>query len=325
MPLYTQFFASPVARGDAALKRAYWIHGDEPLLIASALSALMQVCESRFGYPRVPYSSNMWDSVEAVGSQGLDLGQQMVVVKDADSWSNQDTGRLQQWINTPGSRSVLVMISQEFPESISPGSGIYQIRCSLPADPEARLNRASEIAVLWAKQMKIDVGDLTLRRLVMHCGVNLTEVYSALWKASFFPNSTLTPGAVVSLAIGGSDGQLIDALLAVDRARAAATLDYYRALNKAAWTEAVSSLVGGLTFNLIALKRLHGLVRPGVNSLDLARRLDLHDHVVRSLRPFARLYPPDEVDRRLSLLSRLDHARATGASTGVLEALVASW
>lgn len=325
MPLYAQFLASPVGRGEAPLKRAYWIHGDEPLLIGSAVEVLSSVSQTRFGIPRIAYTPRMWDQVEAVGSQGLDLGQQMVVVQDAEGWTTQDTARLHQWIDSPGARSVLVMVSKEFPESVPTGSGIYQIRCSLPADDESRLNRACEIAVLWAKRFQIDVGDLTLRRLVMHCGVDLNEVHSALWKASFFPNSTLTPGAVVALAISGSDGRLLDSLLAVDRARAAAALDTYKALSRSAWTEAVSNLVGALTFNLITLKRLHGLVRPGVNSLDLARRLDLHDHVVRSLRPFARLYPPDEVDRRLALLSRLDHARASGASDGVLEALVASW
>lgn len=325
MPLYSQFLTSPVGRGEGPLKRAYWVFGEEPLLIGSAVGYLGDASKARFGIPRIGYSDRLWDQVDVLGSQGLDLGQQMVIVQDADGWTNQDTVRLQRWIDSPGSRSVLVMVSKEFPLSVPVGSGIYQIKCSLPADPEAKLTRACEIAVLWAKRMQIDVGDLTLRRLVMYCGVDLNEVHSTLWKASFFPNSTLTPGAVVSLAISGSDGRLLDSLLAVDRTRAVHALDAYKALSRSSWNEAVSNLVGGLTSNLVTLKRLHGHVRPGVNSLDLARRLDLHAHVVRTLRPFSRLYPPDEVDRRLGLLSRLDHARASGATDGVLESLVASW
>lgn len=325
MPLYTQFLESPAIRGTASLKRAYWVHGDEPLLVGSAVAALTNASDTRWGVPRIPYSPDMWDKVAEVSSQGLDHGQQLIVIKDADAWTDQDTVRLGHLVEAVGARTVLVMVSKEFPETIPSGSGIYQVRCSLPADPDARLNRACEIATLWARRWKIDSGDLTLRRLVVHCGVDLVEVHSALHKAAFFPGSVLTPGAIVSLAMSGTHGRLLDALLAVDKPHAIGALHSYADLTREAYNDSVSMLFGALTSNLMTLRRLHDVVRPGVNSRDIAQRLDLHDHVVRSLRPFARHYPGDEVDRRLALLSRLDHVHASGASDGVLEALVASW
>lgn len=303
----------------------YWVCGEEPVLRSLVTDQIVAM------YGALPYNTFRLSAREIPESEiwahlnqhPLDSEQKrLLVVTDAERL--EQPIRLEGWLaenQRTRNKNVCAIFVADEPDLTSPlykvlnasSSAVY-VRCTLPKAPEDREKRAVDMICSWGR-----INPINARVLYEHVGGDLYEARAVMQKAGFFPEAEVNVGAIRVLAQPRVQDEIVWNLISGRRKAAADAL--------AAGTDVpVGKVLATLAAHLEYLGRLYDLMSlPTFSIADAARRLDIRQQYVRLLSPHARLYPANEVTRRLYLLARLDHLYQQGARDGILEAVVAGW
>ena len=167
-----------------------------------------------------------------------------------------------------------------------------------------------------------NIGTPTIEVSVATLNFDMREAWAVMEKANIlcalFPDGVLNVAAIEALAPRRVEEDVVWSLLGLNKRQAIAAI----AEGGGAPT---GRIIGALATHVETLSRLNALLANTTGVREVARRLGAREQYVRTLMPYARLYPRREAVRRTLLLNRLDRAFQRGAGEGVLEALIALW
>lgn len=183
------------------------------------------------------------------------------------------------------------------------------IRCCAPKDDEGK---AAMVASWWP-----GAGKNIAAGLLTRCGGDLTEARQVITKANL-AGLPATPENAAALCDHRPQDDYADRLLNGDKAGAMASASVIS-------REETGRVLGLLTYRLSLLAVLGDAVRKGADMREVTARLRVDPYVTRLLRPHAAAYTAEKIARCREILALAETAWRSGASTGVLEAVVSLW
>ena len=321
---YTDFLRAH-SKEDARLRRLYWVCGEEEMFRVltvrqiKAMTGVEPFHTLHLSAHDLP-ETEIWAHLN---QHPLDLeSPRLLVIHEAQRLKHLD--RLQAWLKgnqrtrLRSATAIFVSaeseISDEVNEAIGRSSAAMIVRCSLPKGEDDRLKRSREVIARWG----MGITEVSAGVLAQRVNFDMAEAYAVVQKAALFPDAHLSVAAINKLAPRRADADLVWALVACSRKKAAEAIPDVD-------PNAVGRAIGSLATHVDALSRINSLLTSQLSIRETAKRLGLREGYVRMLYPHARFYTRKEAVRRTLLLNRVDAAWQGGARTGVLEVLVSGW
>lgn len=309
------------------MRRLYWVCGEEEVFRLQVVKRIRELAGAK---PLNTLRLNAAEISETeiwayLNQHPLDSEQKrLLVVHEAQRLHHLD--RLVVWIKanqTTRSRNAVAIfvsidpdLTAEQREDITKSSSAMLVRCTLPRNADDRLKRAVEIVTRWG-----NIDPTTAGVLVKRVNFDMREAWAFMEKVNRLPAAherKVGVPLVEALAPRRSEEDVVWSLIALNKRKAV------EAVTEDTWASA-GRIIGSLATAVDTLSRMNGLMTTTRSVKDMAHKVGAREQYVRTLMPYARLYPRSEAVRRTLLLNRLDHAYHRGADQGVLESLIALW
>lgn len=303
-------------KSSSKISRVYWVHGVEPILVSEVVSDIRRLVN-----PGALDRYTIWGT-EARISEISDLLRQqplfdevsrLILVKDADSLDSFDF--LEEFFalrtELPRTHLVLESSSPDIPEKLIRFSRKLQVvKCSPPNHGDL-----VKLAQRWAR-----ISAESANALVSWSAGNVTETWHMSQKVRLLnlpSEKSLTSGIFKSIA-DSVPSTFAEALISVDKAESC----------RLAASVAVSDISGLCSFLELRLEQIEDILdylRSGGSLRTFKGVPGVSYVVVESLASSVAHYDSGRIRRCRTLLALIDAESRSGATIGLLEALVALW